>query len=136
MKVTCPYCGDDAELVKGDSIYPHRADLRALNFWRCAPCDAHVGCHAKNKRLGFAGIEPKGRLADESLRKARMRAHEAFDPLWRHGTMSRTEAYQWLAGEVGIPVLDCHIGEFDEAMCERVVRLCRARRFPLIPIAM
>ena len=68
--VSCPYCNAPAELVRGDVIYRGRPELHAKRFWRCAPCGAHVGCHAPNRRFGYDGTQPLGRLANASLRKA------------------------------------------------------------------
>jgi hypothetical protein len=36
-----------------------------------------------------------------SVEYARMRAHDAFDVIWREGYMTRSQAYEWLAGEFG-----------------------------------
>jgi hypothetical protein len=38
--------------------------------------------------------------------------------------MKRHEAYGWLANQLGLSRDDCHIGMFDVAQCERVVRVC------------
>lgn len=118
---TCPYCGRHAAMVKGREIYPHRQDLQDLNFWRCTPCDAHVGCHTRNGILGLEGTEPLGRLANADLRKAKSAAHRAFDPLWQNGVMTRFEAYRKLAETMSIPLCDCHIGQFDIEECQRVI---------------
>jgi hypothetical protein len=47
--------------------------------------------------------------------------HEVFDPLWnkKDNMMSRSEAYIWLAYELGIPVEKCHIGMFDVELCRQ-----------------
>lgn len=37
---------------------------------------------------------------------------------------ARGAAYKWLAGELGISAEQCHIGMFDETMCQRVIDLC------------
>ena len=124
--VTCPYCGNAAALVTGEAIYPHRPDLHNLRFWQCAPCGAYVGCHKPNKKMGFDGTQPLGRLANAELRKAKWDAHAAFDPLWKAGRMDRRQAYGWLAKALGIAVEDCHIGEFDVATCKRVVSISRS----------
>lgn len=124
----CPYCGAAAELVGGDVIYPHRPDLSDKRFWRCAPCDAWVGTHAGSKRA-----VPLGRLATEDLRRAKGKAHAAFDRLWkakqqRDGCSmdaARGSAYAWLSEQMDIPFAETHIGMFDVAQCERVVELCR-----------
>lgn len=41
--------------------------------------------------------------------------------------MTRSGAYAWLAGELGIDVDDCHMAQLDEEQCARVVEICRAR---------
>ena len=117
----CPYCDTESELVTGREIYPHRTDLYRLSFYRCAKCGAYEGCHPGT-------TTPLGRLANAELRKARMEAHAAFDPLWKSGKMNRRQAYAWLAGRLGIDFEDCHMGMFDVAMCKSVTHLCQSRR--------
>jgi len=117
----CEYCEEPAVLVTGKVIYPHRPDLAKKKIWYCAPCKAYVGCHRD-------GITPLGRLADEELRKAKMAAHAAFDPKWKTGRLTRSQAYIWLAEKLNIPEEHCHIGMFDKTMCQRVVKLCKKRR--------
>ena len=124
MTVTCPYCENDAVLVTGQTIYPHRLDLVNLKFWRCQPCGAYVGCHKQNKKHNLKGDEPLGRLANAELRKAKSRVHTAFDPKWKNGPMTRQESYAWLAGRLRIDPDQCHIGMFDLAMCDRAVSAC------------
>jgi hypothetical protein len=114
----CPYCSQSAQLVTGAVIYPHRPDLHHKQFWSCQPCDAYVGCHGTSSN-------PLGRLANAELRSAKKMAHAAFDPLWREGGMTRTEAYAWLSKELGIPSEECHVGMFDVEMCNRVILACR-----------
>lgn len=115
----CDYCGNPSELADGRTIYPHRPDLYAKNFYRCAPCDAYVGCHPGTAK-------PLGRLANSELRAAKRAAHAAFDPLWRCGGMKRKEAYYQLSKALGIPFGDCHIGMMDVSMCKRVVEVIRS----------
>lgn len=125
MLVLCDYCRRKASLVPGSALYPNRDDLAGKLFWRCGPCDAHVGVHPGTER-------PLGRLANASLRRAKMRAHAVFDPLWkakwkRDGCSkkeARGAAYEWLAKELGINAGHCHIGMFDEELCARVVEVC------------
>lgn len=114
----CDYCGKEAKFAKGSEVYPHRPDLADKNFFRCAPCDAYVGCHPGTRR-------PLGRLANAELRRAKMAAHAAFDPKWKGKTMTRSQAYAWLAHQLSIPPNSCHIGMFDVDMCERVVLACK-----------
>lgn len=119
--VTCPYCGEPAALVFGEALYPHRPDLYAKQFYRCDPCDATVGCHPGTTK-------PLGRMANAELRWAKMEAHTAFDRLWKAGSMTRSAAYAWLAGALGIEKSDCHIGMFDVEQCLRVALVCAHQR--------
>lgn len=115
----------------GNVIYPHRPDLAAKRFYRCAPCGAHVGCHPpaqKNGKGGHGnGWVPLGRLANAELRDAKRRAHAAFDPIWKSKFMSRREAYQWAAGALGISADNCHIGMFDVERCDQIAKLSRSK---------
>lgn len=127
MTCNCPYCNKPAKLVSGDKIYTRRPDLHALNFWLCPPCDAYVGCHRPGARTedGISdGTMPLGRLANAELRRAKSKAHAAFDPIWKFKRMSRKSAYRWLAKKLGIPEAQCHIGYFDVEMCERTIQAC------------
>ena len=121
MNVTCPYCQQPAQLVSGLIIYPHRLDLGRLKFWLCKPCKAYVGCHKNGD-----GTKPLGRLANAELRAAKSAAHLAFDPIWKTKIMIRTEAYYWLAKQLGIKPTQCHIGEFDIEQCKKVIMECNA----------
>ena len=116
----CNYCGQAAELVTGESIYPHRKDLYALKFWQCTPCNAYVGTHK-----GSPTAKPFGLLANAELRSAKSRTHRYFDHLWKVGKYTRTEAYKWLALKLDIPEDQCHIGMFDVDRCEEVIKICQ-----------
>lgn len=120
MNVICPYCQKRTVLLNGQELYPHRRDLVKKLFWVCEPCGASVGCHPGTKR-------PLGRLANAMLRKAKMEAHGIFDKFWKYGRLTRAEAYRWLAKELDLTRETCHIGMFDEAMCKKVVEVCKAR---------
>jgi zinc-finger-containing domain len=60
------------------------------------------------------------------LARTRIEAHDAFDPLWKSGTLSRRSAYDWLAIQLHLPVSACHMVLLDVAMCQRVVAVCAA----------
>lgn len=116
-KPTCPYCGQPGKCVDSKVIYGRSYGPA----WVCAnypTCDSYVGCHPGSKR-------PLGRMANAELRAAKKRAHAAFDPLWRSKTMSRSDAYYWLAKAIGIHVTEAHIGMFGVAQCEATVKACR-----------
>ena len=129
--ITCPYCNQPAQLVTGTTIYPRRPDLASMKFHQCAPCDAYVGCHkagaymvVAGKKVVSDGTLPLGRLADADLRRAKQRAHAAFDPIWQGRAMGRKDAYAWLAKQMHLKADEAHIGEFDVAQCGRVVEAC------------
>lgn len=118
----CPYCNEPSKLVGGDAIYPHREDLHSKKFYRCVPCKAYVGCHPGTEN-------PLGRLANAELRRAKVNAHQAFDHIWKGGDLSRSDAYYWLATQLGIPAKGCHIGRFDLDMCAKVVKVSAGYTF-------
>lgn len=137
-QLQCPHCGKQALLVGGDVIYPHRPDLFHLKFWRCAPCDAYVGCHKagcycadlEGNRLYSDGTVPLGRLANARLRRAKSKAHHFFDQLWSQAPNpkeARKKEYKWLAKQLGIKHPDCHIGLLDDGQCWQVVKICTQR---------
>lgn len=121
--VTCHYCNNNAELVTGREIYPTLVKLHQKKFWRCLPCKAWVGTHEAS--LDF---KPLGLLAKKELRDLKMRAHAAFDPVWKDGKMKRAEAYAWLAEKMGLETKRCHIGWFNEEKCQKVIDVCRSHR--------
>lgn len=119
----CPYCNEQSKLTTGKEIYPHRDDLHSKYFYLCKPCAAWCGCHPQTK-------QPLGRLANAELRRAKIAAHAAFDPIWRRKRELRNNAYAWLSSELGVPLHQCHIGMFDVDMCRRVIEVCRVAETP------
>jgi zinc-finger-containing domain len=123
-KPVCPYCGSKAELVSSAKVYQGR-DFGKI--WCCSQwpsCDSYVGADDDGK--------PLGRLANKELRRWKILAHAAFDPLWKAKSIrskmpegkAKGKGYQWLALQLGIPSSECHIAMFDVDMCKRVVELC------------
>jgi uncharacterized protein DUF3268 len=112
--IGCPYCGGQAKRAYRRTLYPHRPDLAGRVFFRCAPCDAYVGCRPGTD-------EPLGTPAGPGLRRLRGLAHAAFDPLWLRGGMSRSEAYLWLSERMGLSLASAHIGMFNEDQCRQAV---------------
>lgn len=117
--VVCQYCGNQANLVMGDKIYPHRKDLFTKKFYICESCQAWVGTHRDGT--------PLGRLANKELRLLKKKAHDSFDPLWRYGAKNRQQAYRWLAKEMNLSREQCHIGMFNEEQCKKVIEICREK---------
>ena len=109
----CPYCGEEPELVNSKEVY--NWDYGWL--WMCKPCDAYVGCHKGTK-------QPLGRLANQSLRYWKKRAHLHFDRIWRtKKLLQRKEAYQWLSEQLEVDYKYTHIGMFTLSQCVVVVRI-------------
>ena len=61
-----------------------------------------------------------------------MRAHAAFDAIWKTGLMSRTEAYQWLADRMY--KTEVHIAELDVPDCQTVIKIVQDAYPNLRPI--
>jgi len=118
MRVVCKYCDRQAVLRMGCEVYHGRPDLARKLFWVCTPCGARVGCHPGTDK-------PLGDLADANLRDARAAAHRALDRVWGDGSMTRGQAYRWLAGAIKVKPSRCHIGQFDESQCSAVVKAVR-----------
>ena len=112
----CPDCGSD--MVLRPSRYGP--------FYGCVrypACAATHGAHPDGRPLGTP--------ANAATRVARMRAHEAFDPIWRNDSVrrrgpARRAAYQWLQDSLGMDRTP-HIGEMTLEQCESVIRLCAER---------
>jgi hypothetical protein len=52
---------------------------------------------------------------------ARVKAHKAFDTLWKSRHMTRDEAYTWLANRMNRPKLRTHISYFGTGQCMAVI---------------
>ena len=115
----CMECNGWGKPVGGNVIYPHRPDLAKKRFWLCG-CGAYVGSHANSGK-------PLGTCAGPFLRKARGRAHAAFDPLWRNTSWSRKAAYAWLSEVTGLSKRDCHMARMNAVECGWVIDACRQR---------
>lgn len=123
----CPYCKERTKRAWGIDIYGENVrgtPLEKKLFWRCKTCEAHVGTHRNGS--------PLGNPANKEARAARMKAHAAFDKLWKNGKMERTEAYRRLARELGKEVEKTHIGWMYEEEANLVVEIVRTGRL-LIP---
>ncbi|ELY5939596.1 hypothetical protein SNN83_002694 [Cronobacter malonaticus] len=114
--VVCRFCGENVRVATHVEVYG-----RDYSDWPyvylCDGCGAYVGMHP------FTAI-PLGSLADKKTRDARKQCKPSFEALWRNGGMTRSEAYGWLARQLGIPVSECHFGWFDTEMCQRAKQIC------------
>lgn len=124
--LTCQYCGRAARYRESsEHIYQGR-DYGAI--WECAVCDAYCGTHPDGS--------PLGTLADRQLRTDRRRLHDLFDPLWRGVHLAyagipinagrvrhlmRVRAYEWLADQMNMHFVECHIAQFNRDLCARAM---------------
>lgn len=115
-QVNCDYCEKPARLMDSAPLY---GGISYGMVWACFDCNAWVGCHKNSKDHA-----PLGRLANKELRRAKMEAHRALDPLWKSGGMRRKDAYQLVAEQMSIPAREMHIGMLDVNQCRRVVEVC------------
>jgi len=95
-------------------------------FYGCARfplCRSTHGAHPDGRPLGIP--------ATGETKRARIRAHAAFDRLWElkrykagERKRRRGRAYVWLARALG--VREIHMGELSIESCNRVVEVCEA----------
>ena len=124
-KPICIECGSVARITTGREVYPGHPQFHEKRYWKCPKCaDAYCGCHP-------GSTMPLGGPAGRKTREARAFAHGAFDTLWKSPSaeMSRSEAYQWLADEMGLPAAQCHIGMMTEQEAHRVAALAERKIF-------
>lgn len=112
-RIHCCGCGGEvgARLTDGGEIYPHRADLRSLPFWRCDACGNFVGCHHKTKNR----TEPLGCIPTAELKEARKKLHALIDPIWQSGKMGRRELYAAMSRDLGWEYHTAKTRTMDEA---------------------
>ena len=118
-KITCPYCGAPAVLRDASFVYGEKALVEKLYVCSRYPeCDSYVGVF-RNSDI------PKGSLADSELRNKRIRAHRAFDEIWKSGIMTRGQTYQWMQYKFSLSKQQAHIGYFSDYMCEELMKACQ-----------
>lgn len=121
----CAYCGEETQLVDDADVY---GTSYGGKCWVCWPCGAWVGCHKGTEKA-------LGRVANKELRVAKMKAHEAFDQLWKRKKANavsvygrknaRSLAYKWLSKQMGTAPILTHIGMFNLDQCKKVVQICK-----------
>lgn len=107
----CAECGSPMEL----------RNSRFGKFWGCTKfpmCKGAHGAHEDGRPLGIP--------ADRATKQLRIKAHEAFDRLWKGRQMTRSKAYRWLQEQLGLSSAACHIGQFDADKCKQVIKVCQA----------
>lgn len=113
VKLECPDCGASMEL----RISRHG------KFYGCTrypKCFATHGAHSDGR--------PLGRPASKETKQWRIKAHDAFDLLWKpnpvlswSGKMKRKEAYRWMRNVMNLPEPEAHIGMFTKEQCKQLI---------------
>ena len=62
-------------------------------------------------------------LVDKATHIARIRAHKAFDQVWKSGYVGRGEAYTRLAAAMRMAKDDCHISRMNTKQALQVVNI-------------
>lgn len=125
----CPYCRQAAIWCENKEIYGQNYG-ESYMCWLCKGCDAYVGCHCNTSK-------PLGTMANKELREWRVKAHAAFDPVWKcsknnkykilNDRKRRFKAYRRLAKELG--VIRVHIGESGIEECKKIIEICKIIKF-------
>ena len=123
--VTCPDCGAPMRLRTAGKA---TGALKGRPFSGCSTyprCKATHGAHPDGAPMGIPG--------DAATKAARIRAHAAFDSLWKGdgALMNRGAAYGWLEEALALSRGDGHIGRFTVEDCARLEAAVVAQR-PLL----
>lgn len=113
-KLICPECGDLMEL---------RNSKYGL-FYGCVRYPECTGTHGAHNNSG----EPLGIPANKETKEWRIRAHAAFDKVWKKYGYTRPESYRLLQTVMGMTAGEAHIGRFDKGQCQRLIRKIEKRR--------
>ncbi len=106
---SCYMCVDwNPTLVTGKDVYPHRKDLYHKLFWQCTNCGNFVGCHPGTDK-------PLGVIVGSRVKNARIQVHDALDPIWRSGTIKRSQLYRELTDKLGWKYHTANIRSVKEA---------------------
>jgi len=115
-ELTCPSCA--SSMVLKDSRYG--------KFYSCITfpkCRTTHGAHPDG--------QPLGKPATPETRQWRVRAHDAFDALWKGSNtrMSRGQAYVHMQTLMGMTADEAHIGNFDEDQCVDLIERLAIEEF-------
>lgn len=107
-KVICGECSAEMVLRKSPKY--------KSPFWGCSKfpeCRGSHGAHPDGRPLGVP--------ANQETKQWRIKAHDAFDTLWKCGgiNMTRRKAYKRLAEKMGVS--EIHIGESDIETCKKII---------------
>lgn len=88
-------------------------------FYGCSTYPTCMSAHGAHK----VGGAPLGIPANRETKDWRIKAHDAFDQLWKIRGMKRKDAYQWMKESMELPGEEAHIGRFDIEQCQKLIGL-------------
>jgi ssDNA-binding Zn-finger/Zn-ribbon topoisomerase 1 len=122
MSILCPECGAPMKL-RSTGKFTYRNGTRR-RFWGCTrypDCKGMHGAHPDGRPVGIP--------ANAETKRARIRAHAAFDEVWKSGAMDRRAAYRFMQDLMGMTADEAHIGRFTKEQCDTLVeRIAEVRR--------
>jgi len=112
----CNLCGGKVEYTTNAEIYGRT--YGSGKCYLCRNCKAYVGTHEKRPTEAF------GILANDEMRKWKIKCHSLFDGLWQFKADNkrrqyRSKCYEALAEALNITKEDCHFGYFDLDMLKK-----------------
>ena len=112
--LVCPDCGE--KMILKDSRFGW--------FYGCVTFPKCRATHGADP-LG----EPLGEPADAETKQWRIKAHDAFDQLWKapDSTMSRSESYKWMIETLALTQDEAHIAMFGITRCKQLIEAIRVR---------
>lgn len=117
---TCNLCGGAVIYTSNGVIYG--TEYGSGFCYLCTVCGAYVGTHKPRPR------EALGLLADARMRAGKQACHGLFDALWKgkpKARKKRRDLYAWLAGQMALPVSQCHFGYFDLEQLRQAYRILK-----------
>lgn len=115
------HCGSPAHLQSNSVLYGKEyGNGKAYICDRFPACRGSVGVHPNGK--------PLGSIPDDETKGLRRQLHATIDHLWMNRPHNqrkkyRGKVYGWLRHITGMTAEECHIGNFDEDTCRRVLTL-------------
>ena len=119
--VNCGECGAPMRLRETKKYWTR--DGEPKKFFGCSrwpECNGIHGAHPDGTPLGIP--------ANAVTKAARIRAHDAFDRLWKDETspLTRKQAYAWMQAAMGLTKEQAHIGNFDLIQCDTLIERVKA----------
>lgn len=120
LEIVAPVCAECGAAMRLQSTNRFTyADGSPKKFWSCTRWPACNGMHGAHQ-----DGRPLGTPANKETKEWRIKAHDAFDRLWKvERRMARSVAYRWMQARMGLTDDEAHIGKFNITKCKWLIRL-------------